>query len=229
MLRACLTCVPRARKRKLYELLRTIVPTHITKEDTSVAAYGVRNMYGRAAQVNWVPSWMKQGSTMNRNTGHARAGKPGPASASTFAGTARANQTSKTITELNDIVRRGINDASYGSLFRFGKRGLLFIKNFFNMGNHDSGQPKLDSLHQFRAKQDLRRVAGRQLTPRSSIIRKNVSSEISRNMYFREITNRRNSVEVTLDPMQTKLEVFGRDGGLDSAPQVAIGGSARKQ
>jgi hypothetical protein len=122
--------VPRARKRKLYELLRTIVPTHITKEDTSVAAYGVRNMYGRAAQVHWVPSWMKQGSAMNRNTGHARAGKPGPASASTFAGTARANQTTKTITDLNDAVRRGINDAGYGSLFRFGKRGLLIIKNF---------------------------------------------------------------------------------------------------
>jgi hypothetical protein len=122
--------VPRARKRKLYELLRTIVPTHITKEDTSVAAYGVRNMYGRAAHVHRVPSWMQHWSAMNWNTGHARAGKPGPASAGTFAGTAGANQTSKTITELNDIMRRGINDASYGSLFRFGKRGLLFIKIF---------------------------------------------------------------------------------------------------
>jgi hypothetical protein len=87
-------------------------------------------MYGRAAQVHWVPSWMTQRSATNRNTGHARAGKPGPASAGTFAGTARANQTSKTITKLNDIVRRGIDEASYGSLFRFGKRGLLFIKNF---------------------------------------------------------------------------------------------------
>jgi hypothetical protein len=186
-------------------------------------------MYGRAAQVHWVPSWMTQRSATNRNTGHARAGKPGPASAGTFAGTARANQTSKTITKLNDIVRRGIDEASYGSLFRFGKRGLLFIKIFFNMGNHYSGQPKLDSLHQFRAKQDLRRIAGRQLTPRSSLIRKYVSSKVCRNIYFGEVTNWRNCVKVSLDPMQMKHEVFGRNGGLDSAPQVAIGGSARRQ
>jgi hypothetical protein len=166
---------------------------------------------------------------MNWNTGHARAGEPGPASAGTFAGTAGANQTSKTVTELNDIMRRGINDASYGSLFRFGKGGLLFIQNSFNMENNYSGQPKLDSLHQFRAKQDLRRVAGRQLTTRGSLIRKNVCSKVCSNIDFGEITNRRNCVEVSLDPMQMEQEVFGRDGGLDSAPQVAIGGSARKQ
>jgi len=186
-------------------------------------------MYGRAAQVHWVPSWMTQRSANNRNTGHARAGKPGPASAGTFAGTAKANQTSKTITELNDTVRRGIDKASYGSLFRFGKRGLLFIKTFLNMGNNYSGQPKLDSLHQFRAKQDLRRIAGRQLTPRRSLIRKNVSRNICSHIDFGEVTNRRNCVEVSLDPMQTEHEVFGRDGGFDSAPQVAIGGGARKQ
>ena len=220
--------MPRARKRKLYELLRTIVPTHITKEDTSVAAYGVRNMYGRAAQVHWVPSWMNQGSATNRNTGHARAGKPGPASAGTFAGTARANQTSKTITDLNDVVRRGINNAGYGSLFRFGKRGLLFIKNFLNMGNNDSGQPKLDSLHQFRAKQDLRRLAGSQLTPKGSLIRENVSSKVCSNMDFGKVANRRNCVKVSLDPMQLEHEVLGRYGGFDSAPQVAIGGGVRK-
>ena len=56
---------------------------------------------------------MTQRSATNRNTGHARAGKP-----------------SETITKLNDIVRRGIDEASYGNLFRFGKRGLLFIKIF---------------------------------------------------------------------------------------------------
>ena len=186
-------------------------------------------MNGRAAHVHWVPSWMNQGSATHRNTGHARAGKPGPARAGTFAGTAKANQTSKTITELNDTVRRGIDKASYGSLFRFGKRGLLFIKTFLNMGNNYSGQPKLDSLHQFRAKQDLRRVTGRQLTPRGSLIRENVGSKVCSNIYFRKFTNRSNCVKVSLDPMQLENEFFGRDGGIDSAPQITIGGGARKQ
>jgi hypothetical protein len=172
---------------------------------------------------------MTQRSTNNWNTGHARAGKPGPARAGNFAGAAGTDQTSKTVTKLSDMMRRGIDQTSYGILFRFGKRGLLFIKTFLNMGNNYSGQPKLDSLHQFRAKQDLRRIAGRQLTPRRSLIRKNVSRNICSHIDFGEVTNRRNCVEVSLDPMQMKHKVFGRNGGFDSAPQVAISGGARKQ
>jgi len=172
---------------------------------------------------------MTQRSTNNWNTGHARAGKPGPARAGNFAGAAGTDQTSKTVTKLSDMMRRGIDQTSYGILFRFGKRGLLFIKTFLNMGNNYSGQPKLDSLHQFRAKQDLRRVTARQLTPGGSLIRENVGSKVCSNIYFRKFTNRSNCVKVSLDPMQLENEFFGSDGGIDSAPQITIGGGARKQ
>ena len=99
MLTTVYTCVPRARPSKLDELFGPKVPTNITKEDTSVTAQRMRNMYDSAAQVNRVPCRMTQRSTKNWNTGHAPAGKPGPARAGTFAGAAGTDQTSKTVTK----------------------------------------------------------------------------------------------------------------------------------
>jgi len=66
-------------------------------------------MYDSAAQVNREPRMMTSRATNNWNTGHALAGEPGPARAGDLAGTARAHQTSETVTKLNDMMRRGIN------------------------------------------------------------------------------------------------------------------------